>query len=81
MSITSNYARTGSQQYGDIDNVKRDAGIIREILSRQGSDLLLEVIANGVGDCRVKFNLSEVEINRVKASLIDSLSELINERV
>lgn len=78
--MKANYSMRGYQVYGDADNVKKDAAALREILERQGPDLLLEVIANNVGDCVVKHKLDQKEINAVKASYTLSLEHLIEER-
>lgn len=74
------YSVVGFQSYGDPDNVVRDAKIIREIIDRQGSDILLECIADHVGDVNSKYSLSASQIDKVKKSLADSIILLIEER-
>lgn len=78
--MKANYPSRGYQVYGDVDNVQKDAATIKEILARQGVDLLLEVIANHVGEVRLKFKLDEKEVQALKSSLRLSLTDLINER-
>lgn len=80
MTYKANYSSCGYQVYGDVDRVREDAKTLHEILSRQGTDIFLEVIANHVGRCAFKFNLSQKEIDAAKSSLRLSLDELINER-
>ncbi len=79
-NVKANYSTRGYQVYGDVDNVQKDSKVLAEILSRQGSDLLLEVIANQVGNTVVKFSLKPAEVDAIKASLRLSLDELIGER-
>lgn len=78
--MRANYSARGYQIYGDADNVKKDADTIREILERQGADLLLEVIANNVGKNALAHKLDQKQINAVKASYTLSLEHLIEER-
>lgn len=75
------YSILGTLSYGDIDHVKEDALVIRQIINRQGFDLLLECIAEYIGESNVKYGLTEKQIETLKKSLADSLIELINERV
>jgi hypothetical protein len=78
--MKANYSSRGYQVYGDSQNVKKDADTIREILGRQGVDLLLEVIANNVGNNVVEFKLSPKDVDAIKASYTLSLYQLIDER-
>jgi len=68
-------------KYGDYDNVGKDAKTLYEIHDRQGSTLLLEVIAERVGQACLKFSLTGIERKRVHDSLVNELSDLINERI
>ena len=78
--LNANYAKFGQQLYGDLDNVRKDAAVIRDILERQGSDLILEVIANKIGESASEFNLSAGSINNTVNSICNSLKELVDER-
>lgn len=79
--MKANYSSRGYQIYGDVDNVAKDPTAIREIISRQGLDIVLEVIADNVAESRQKFNLNEKEMDAVVNSIRMSLAELISERI
>lgn len=79
--MKANYSSRGYQIYGDVDNVAKDSTAIREIISRQGLDIVLEVIADNVAESRQKFNLNEKEMDSVVNSIRMSLAELISERI
>ena len=66
--------------YGDHDNVTKDAKTIREIMARQGCDILLECMADHVGECKNKFDLSQADVNRVITANISLYTEMVNER-
>jgi len=67
--------------YGDYDNVSKDVKTLNEILNRQGSSLILGVLAENVGRACLKYPLNTCERERLKNSLLDELRELINERI
>ena len=79
--MKANYSARGYQVYGDSDNVKKDLSTLKEILDRQGSDIVLEAIAEQVGYCKIKFNLSGAELSAVVSSIKLSLDDLIGERI
>ena len=66
--------------YGDVDNVKRDVATLNDILSRQGSRLLTDVIAEHIGQAKLNHNFSPVEVKRIKALVLEELSNAIIER-
>ena len=68
-------------KYGDESNVSNDVKALTDIINRQGSTLLLEVIAEQVGHAKLKFDLTEAEVAKVRNSLRDELNEALNERV
>lgn len=78
--MKANYSSRGYQVYGDADSVVKDAVSLTEIIERQGFDIVLESIANYVGNTVVKFKLSQDEVEAIKSSLRMSLIELIDER-
>lgn len=78
--LAANYAKHGQHLYGDIDNVRKDSALIREILDRQGTDLILEVIANQIGEKVSEFNMNQGAINNIVNSISNSLKELVSER-
>lgn len=79
--MKANYSASGYQVYGDLDNVKKDSVILKDILERQGSDIVLESIAEQIGQCKLKFNLSGAELSAIVSSIKLSLDDLIGERV
>lgn len=79
--MRANYSARGYQVYGDSDNVKKDLSTLKEILERQGSDIVLEAIAEQVGYCKINFNLSGAELSAIVSSIKLSLDDLIGERV
>ena len=78
--MKANYSTRGYQVYGDLDNVKKDLGTLKDILDRQGSDIVLEAIAEQIGHCKLKFNLSSAELAAIVSSIKLSLDDLIGER-
>jgi hypothetical protein len=67
-------------KYGDSDNVSKDVTTLKEILARQGSSLLIDVIANHVGETVIKFNLNNEDSKRLVDSLVNKLKESLLER-
>jgi hypothetical protein len=78
--MKANYSARGYQVYGDLDNVKKDLGTLKDILDRQGSDIVLEAIAEQIGHCKLKFNLSSADLAAIVSSIKLSLDDLIGER-
>lgn len=66
--------------YGDVDRVKQDVTTLNDILSRQGSRLLLDVIAESIGRAALTYKLTPLEVTRLRNSTIDSLNMAIIER-
>lgn len=79
--MKANYSARGYQVYGDLDNVKKDLSTLKDILERQGSDIVLESIAEQIGQCKLKFELSGAELSAIVSSIKLSLDDLIGERV
>ena len=77
----NNYVSSIMSHYGDIERVKTDAETLSEILSRQGSRLLIEVLAENTGKSASKFKLNDRDRERLTESLIRDLKESLNERV
>ena len=66
--------------YGDVDNVKRDVATLNDIIARQSARLLLDVIAEHIGQAAIKYKLTSTEVSRLRNSTIDSLNMAIIER-
>lgn len=76
----SNYVSSIVTKYGDLDNVRSDVKTLNEILDRQGTSLLIDVIAEHCGDTVNKFKLSDTESKRVLDTLVTELRDAILER-
>jgi hypothetical protein len=75
-----NYVSSIVSKYGDVDRVKSDVETLNEILGRQGSSLLIDVIAESVGATSNRFKLSDSERQRLVESLVTELKESLLER-
>lgn len=79
--MSSQYVSSIATKYGDLDQVKTDVKTLREILSRQGSSLLIDVIAETTGEAANKFSMSFTERAKVHVALVEELDESLKERV
>ncbi len=77
----TNYISSMTSNYGDFDAVRNDVKTLNDILSRQGNQLLIDVIAENAGNTAVKFSFNEKDRNNLIASLINSLKESLIERL
>lgn len=68
-------------QYGDIQNVKKDAETINVIIDRQGTTFLLHLIAEHCGNTTLKFKLNDQDSKNVMNSILTELKESILERI
>lgn len=68
-------------KYGDTDNVKADAKVLQEIISRQGTSLLIDAIAEHVRTVANKFKFHSSDTAMTMISLVDELEEAIKERI
>lgn len=68
-------------KYGDTENVKKDSKMLRDILDRQGASLLIDAIAEHLGDTAIKFKFHSSDTAMAKIALIDELTNAINERI
>jgi hypothetical protein len=68
-------------KYGDTDNVKRDAKTLREIIARQGTSLLIDVMAENCGETAIKFNFTDSDIHNLIKSMTDEMHEALSERL
>jgi hypothetical protein len=76
----SNYATSITSKYGDVERVRADVLVLSEIQSRQGTSLLIDVIAESCGHNANKFNLNAEERKRLLETLVAELREAILER-
>ncbi len=68
-------------KYGDLPNLKADMETLNEILSRQGSDLFFDVVAEYNGNAANKLKLDAMVRESLIRGLIISLSDALEERL
>lgn len=76
-----NYVSSITTKYGDVENVKSDVKVLTEIFNRQGSALLIDVIAELSGTSANMFKLNPIERKRVITTLINDLTSALEERL
>jgi hypothetical protein len=67
--------------YGDLDNLKIDIARLNDILNRQSTTLIIDVIAEYCGDRANKFKLSDAERQALAASMVADLKNALLERL
>lgn len=70
----------GVNKYGDAENVECDVKILNEILARQGSNLLIDVIAEYTGDAANNFKMTIAERETLRTGLVEDLRNALSER-
>ena len=75
------YVSSILSNYGDIDRVKEDVKTLNEILSRQGSNLLLDVVVENVGKCTIMFKLDTEGRSIVCKGLVEDFMNALQERL
>ena len=68
-------------KYGDYDNVTKDSKTIAEIFYRQGASLILEVLAERVGEAALRFDINGKERALLRDKMVNELREEINDRI
>lgn len=68
-------------RYGNEERVRIDVTIINRIILDQGVNLLIDCIAEHIGTCALKFNLSEEESLLLMNKTMIELKEQILERI
>ena len=77
--MTTEY-RPYTQKYGDVDNVPKDVKALNDIINRQGMSLIVDVLAEYIGECQKRWKLNSQDLNRMKFNLTEELIQAINER-
>lgn len=75
------YVSSIMTKYGDIEKVKQDVKTLNEILTRQGSSLLIDVIAESIGNAAIKFKMSDLDRNRLQHDIVSEFNNSICERI
>lgn len=76
----SEYTSSIVNNYGDSDRVQQDVKALNDIISRQGIGLLLDVVAEYIGNLNAKFKWTAKDIANIKNCYTSQLIEAINER-
>ena len=79
--MTQQYVSSIVSLYGDSDNVSKDVKTLNEILNRQGKDLLLDVVAEYIGQTSLRFKLNSDELLIVRNKTLEHLENAIDERI
>ena len=78
--MSGEYISSIINKYGDRDQVPADCRTLNDIISRQGTSLLIDCIAEHVGTVALKFNMSPQDRMNVLHSLVAELREALAER-
>lgn len=68
-------------KFGDTDNVKKDSLTLREILSRQGTSLIIDVLADVTAESIDRVNTTKIERQRLVNSILTELQNALDERI
>jgi hypothetical protein len=79
--MSTPYVSSITTKYGDLERVREDVKTLNDILARQGSSLLIDVIAEQVGNTANKFNFRNDERAMTMIALVDELENAIKERI
>ena len=74
------YISSITSRYGDIDKVKEDVKTLNEILKRQGSNLLLDIVAESAGYAAIDFQMTAVDRHNLRSSLLNEFHSALVER-
>lgn len=70
-----------SRNYGDFDNIKNDVKTLHDIINRQGTNLVVDCLAESLGSTALKFDLTFNESKNALDSIINELTEQTLERL
>lgn len=75
------YVSSMTETYGDIPNVSKDFTTLFEILNRQGSNFLLDAVAESAGRNAIKFKFDTIDRVTLFSSLTKHFREALLERL
>ena len=75
----SNYTSSLVNKYGDTSKVRQDAKTLKDILSRQGTSLFIDVIADRAGHAANRFKMNEAERMKLLKNLVEGFKESLKE--
>ena len=81
LSTSQNYISSIIHKFGDENNVVNDAITIHRILERQGTIILSECLAEYIGHCVLKYNLSNEEAKHALDTIVNDLKFATLERI
>lgn len=76
-SIVTRSSMLTPDRYGDAENVEKDAKTIAEILSRQGSSLLIDALSHHSGKIANQLKLNESDRKWLLNSLVEELKNAL----
>jgi hypothetical protein len=76
-----NYVSSIIIKYCDITNVKRDSKTLNEIVNRQGSTFLIDVLASYIGETALKLKLNSNDRDILIKDLTNELKDALQERL
>jgi len=68
-------------RYGNNDNISQDLALLNLIISSQGSNLLIDCIAENAGQTANKFKMNEKDRKTLINSLLLEFSQALSERI
>jgi hypothetical protein len=71
---------TNIRGYGDISNLKQDIKQLNDILDRQGTNLIIDVLAEYIGNQNLRWKLTNSEMLHIVDALNSELKEAVLER-
>ena len=69
------------RNYGDFERIKSDVETLHDIINRQGTNLVVDCMAEIIGDTSSKHNLTFDESKKALESIIDELKTQTFERI
>jgi len=79
--VENPYVSSILTKYGDPARVKQDAATITEIISRQGSNLVLDCVAEYAGNAAIKFSFDKDARKTLMIRLTSDFKDALDERL
>ena len=73
--------KLNTRNYGNVITLHDDIKTVNRILDNQGINLLIDAIAEYIGNQAVKYNFSAEESNLLRDNVLSDLESQINERI
>jgi hypothetical protein len=78
--MSDQYISSITSRYGDVERVKADVKVLNEIIARQGTELLLDAVAEYTAKIVNKYRLPARERGVLRESLIADFTNALEER-